>query len=86
MPMDAMIIPLNARRQSSANAAPSFDASRHLAIEPPAWTVMGNPGCRWPSKAASGGELALEVLPRRKRPPALRSWTGRREASRKRRS
>jgi hypothetical protein len=37
--MDAMIIPLNARRQNSANNAPSFDASRHLAIEPPAWTV-----------------------------------------------
>jgi len=39
MPMDAMIIPLNARRPNPANAAPSFDPARHLAIEPPAWTV-----------------------------------------------
>ena len=39
MPMDAMIIPLNARRANSANNAPSFDPSRHLAIEAPAWTV-----------------------------------------------
>jgi len=37
--MDAMIIPLNARRPNSANNAPSFDPARHLAIEPPAWTV-----------------------------------------------
>jgi len=39
MPMDAMIIPLNARRSNSANAAPTFDPARHLAVEPPAWTV-----------------------------------------------
>jgi len=39
MPMDAMIIPLNARRSRSANAAPPFDPARHLAVEPPAWTV-----------------------------------------------
>jgi hypothetical protein len=39
MPMDAMIIPLNARRSNAANAAPSFDPARHLAVEPPAWTV-----------------------------------------------
>jgi len=53
MPMDAMIIPLNARRQNSANAAPSFDPSRHLAIEPPAWTVSlsGSPDATPPSPA-----------------------------------
>jgi hypothetical protein len=39
MPMDAMIIPLNARRSNSANATPGFDPDRHLAVEPPAWTV-----------------------------------------------
>ena len=39
MPMDAMIIPLNPRRPNPANAAPSFDPARHLAVEPPAWTV-----------------------------------------------
>src|SRR3954463_4652176 len=39
MPMDAMIIPLNARRPNSANATPCFDPDRHLAVEPPAWTV-----------------------------------------------
>jgi hypothetical protein len=37
--MDAMIIPLNPRRPNPANAAPSFDPARHLAVEPPAWTV-----------------------------------------------
>ena len=53
MPMDAMIIPLNARRQNSANTAPSFDPSRHLAIEPPAWTVSlsGSPNETPPSPA-----------------------------------
>jgi len=39
MPMDAMIIPLNARRPNFANVAPSFDPARHLAVEPPAWTI-----------------------------------------------
>jgi hypothetical protein len=39
MPMNAMIIPLNPRRPSPANTTPSFDPARHLAVEPPAWTV-----------------------------------------------
>ena len=38
MPMDAMIIPLNARRANPPTRALSIPA-RHLAIEPPAWTV-----------------------------------------------
>ena len=56
MPMDAMIIPLNTRRPNSANAAPSFDPARHLAVEPPAWTVSLSDaaGDKPPSRALRG--------------------------------
>lgn len=39
MPMDATIIPLTSRRSSQPGAEPDFNPDRHLALEPPAWSL-----------------------------------------------
>ncbi|WP_158047441.1 hypothetical protein [Skermanella pratensis] len=37
--MDATIIPLTSRRSSQPGAEPDFNPDRHLALEPPAWSL-----------------------------------------------
>lgn len=65
MPMDATIISLTSRRSSRPGAEPDFNPDRHLALEPPAWSLdlsSGGPAGRQrrPSIAAPFRILSRE--------------------------
>jgi hypothetical protein len=79
MPMDAMIIPLTSRRNGQPGAEPVFNPERHLAIEPPAWSVSlrgeasgqrQNPASIAPFRVLGAeGVMAIGAATRRGHPP-----------------